>query len=91
MKDPKKVPHAIEYYKRLESDAILVASFSPIKHGSKLPSFNFDWSYDYYPGAYYRPGPVVKIYQLTQGKCAKLPLLGQQGRGASQTTATTAR
>ena len=32
--------------------------------------FNFDLSYNYYPTAYHRPGPAVRIYRLrdcTQG------------------------
>ena len=32
--------------------------------------FNFDWTFDYYPLAYNRPGPVMTIYRLTGGQCA---------------------
>jgi hypothetical protein len=33
--------------------------------------FNFDWSFDYYPLAYYRPGPVMSVYRLRGGRCAR--------------------
>ena len=55
-KDPSLVPGAIAYYERLERDARKVASFSPMKRGEPLPEFNFDWSYNYYPSGYERPG-----------------------------------
>jgi hypothetical protein len=31
--------------------------------------FNFDWTFDFYPRAYERPGPVMQIYRLKGGKC----------------------
>jgi len=31
--------------------------------------FSFDWSIDYYPPQYRRPGPELSIYELTGGKC----------------------
>jgi hypothetical protein len=31
--------------------------------------FNFDWSFDYYPLAYARPGPEMTVYRLTGGAC----------------------
>jgi hypothetical protein len=33
-------------------------------------AFNFDWSFDFYPLAYERPGPVMTIYRLRGGACA---------------------
>jgi 4-amino-4-deoxy-L-arabinose transferase-like glycosyltransferase len=69
-KDPQAVPYAIAYYKRLEQVGTKVATFSPVKAGAHLPTFNFDWSYDYYPLAYARPGPLVEIYRLRLGGCA---------------------
>ena len=33
--------------------------------------FNFDWSFDYYPLAYERPGPTVLVYRLRGGDCAR--------------------
>ncbi len=34
--------------------------------------FNFDWSFDYYPLAYARPGPAMTVYRLRGGRCARL-------------------
>ena len=42
----------------------LVREFSPYKPGADPVPFNFDLSYNYYPGAYERPGPTVRIYRL---------------------------
>jgi hypothetical protein len=72
-KDPSKAPAAaLEYYKALDNpaNAEKVASFSPVKAGSKLPTFNFDISYDWYPLNYVRPGPQVDIYRLKNGNCS---------------------
>jgi hypothetical protein len=33
-------------------------------------AFNFDWSFDYAPLAYARPGPEMTIYRLRGGRCA---------------------
>ena len=76
LKDPPAVPYAIAYYKRLEQVATKVATFSPVKAGARLPAFNFDWSYDYYPLAYERPGPLVEIYRLNLPGCKDLPSAG---------------
>jgi hypothetical protein len=68
-KDPKQAPSAAAYYKALAERAELVASFSPMKPGAKLPKFNFDISYNYFPLGYARPGPQVDIYRLSGGRC----------------------
>jgi dolichyl-phosphate-mannose-protein mannosyltransferase len=52
------------YYARLEREADLVKEFSPYKQGADPVPFSFDLSYNYYPGAYERPGPTVRIYRL---------------------------
>ena len=57
-------PGARAYYRRLEREARLVRQFSPYRRGSGPVPFNFDLSYNYYPSAYERPGPVVRIYRL---------------------------
>ena len=33
--------------------------------------FNFDWTFNYFPLAYNRPGPVITVYRLHGGKCAE--------------------
>ncbi|MEV4421214.1 glycosyltransferase family 39 protein [Patulibacter sp. NPDC049589] len=68
--EPGKVPRAIEYYEALDRDAKLVFESSPYRKGAKPVPFDFDWSFDYYPRAYDRPGAVMKVYELSGGKCA---------------------
>ena len=67
---PDKVPKAIAYYDELERRADKVAEFSPYGSGDGPVAFNFDWSFDFYPLAYRRPGPVMTIYRLRGGECA---------------------
>ena len=43
---------------------------SPYREGADPVEFNFDWSFDYYPLAYHRPGPVMTVYRLQGGQCA---------------------
>ncbi|HLM25560.1 MAG TPA: glycosyltransferase family 39 protein [Thermoleophilaceae bacterium] len=52
------------YYRRLEREADLVKTWSPYRKGAKPPPFDFDLSYNYYPGAFERPGPEIKLYRL---------------------------
>jgi hypothetical protein len=67
---PRDVPKAVAYYAELERRADKVAEFSPYRPGHGPVEFNFDWSFDYYPMAYRRPGPVMTIYRLRAGACA---------------------
>lgn len=69
-KEPDEVPDAVAYYDRLRKTGTLVAAFAPVADGEDLPNFNFDWSFNYYQGAYYRPGPEVQVYKLNNGQCA---------------------
>jgi hypothetical protein len=57
-------PGVRAYYRRLQRDAELVRTFSPYDRGAKPVPFNFDLSYNYYPRAYNRPGPVARVYRL---------------------------
>jgi 4-amino-4-deoxy-L-arabinose transferase-like glycosyltransferase len=68
--DPKAVPHAIAYYRKLARVGELVFRSSPYASGQTPVAFNFDWSFDYYPMTYVRPGPAMKIYRLRAGRCA---------------------
>jgi hypothetical protein len=52
------------YYKRLEDESRLVFQASPYDKGAKPVPLHFDFSYDYYPTAYHRPGGIVDIYRL---------------------------
>jgi hypothetical protein len=63
-------PDVRAYYRRLEREATLVRTFSPYDPGARPPPFSFDLSYNYYPTAYRRPGPVARIYRLRRCKQA---------------------
>ncbi len=71
--DPAAVPQAIAYYAALARQGRLVYEASPYASGATPVGFNFDWSFDYYPLGYSRPGPLVKVYRLDTGRCAKVP------------------
>jgi 4-amino-4-deoxy-L-arabinose transferase-like glycosyltransferase len=65
-----KVPKALAYYQRLERESDHVYHLSPFKPGARPVPLHFDFSYNYYPTAYYRPGGIVDVYRLrncTQG------------------------
>ena len=59
-----KVPGALAYYDRLERESKLVYQATPYDKGAKPVPLHFDFSYDYYPTAYNRPGPEIKVYRL---------------------------
>ena len=66
---PDVVPRAIDYYRELERSSTLAYEASPYRKGAKPVKFNFDWTFDFYPLAYERPGPVMQIYRLRGAKC----------------------
>jgi len=68
--DPKAVPQAIAYYAALARQGEVVYRASPYSHGRNRVPFDFDWSFDYYPLAYYRSGPEMIVYRLHGGRCA---------------------
>jgi hypothetical protein len=57
-------PAVRAYYRRLAREADVVRTFSPYDKGARPVPFNFDLSYNYYPTAYNRPGPVARVYRL---------------------------
>ena len=57
-------PRARAYYERLERESTLLREFSPYDEGAEPVPFDFDLSYNYYPTAYERPGPTVRVYEL---------------------------
>jgi hypothetical protein len=67
---PKIAPSAIAYYAALANQARLMFHISPFAKSDRAVPFNFDWSIDYYPGQYARPGPEMSVYRLMSGKCA---------------------
>jgi hypothetical protein len=66
---PRVVPRAIDYYRALEQRSTLAFEASPYGKGKGPVKFNFDWTFDFYPMAYARPGPVMQVYRLRGGKC----------------------
>jgi Dolichyl-phosphate-mannose-protein mannosyltransferase len=71
--DPRAVPHAVAYYRALAAQAEVVYHASPYSPGSPAVPFDFDWTFDYYPLAYHRPGPEMTVYRLRGGRCSKPP------------------
>jgi hypothetical protein len=78
--DPKVVPHAVAYYRALEKQGEVVYHVSPYSSGNQHVAFNFDWTFDYYPLAFHRPGPEMTVYRLRGGRCASVT--GQTGKSA---------
>ncbi len=68
--DPAAAPHAIAYYEALRREGTVAYRASPYMDGQGPVAFNFDWSFDYYPLAYARPGPLIVVYRLHGGRCA---------------------
>jgi hypothetical protein len=69
--DPAQVPLALAYYRALARAGEVVYRVSPYRRGARPVAFNFDWTFDYYPLAYARPGPEMTVYRLRRGACAK--------------------
>ncbi|HKH79694.1 MAG TPA: glycosyltransferase family 39 protein [Solirubrobacteraceae bacterium] len=69
--DPKEVPLAIAYYRELARRGEVVYRASPYARGQGPVAFDFDWSFDYYPLAYHRPGPLMIVYRLHNGRCGR--------------------
>jgi hypothetical protein len=69
-----KLPKALAYYARLKQDSDVVYHVSPYKPGATPPRFDFDFSYNYYPSAFERPGPEITIYKLHDCKQETGPL-----------------
>jgi Dolichyl-phosphate-mannose-protein mannosyltransferase len=69
--EPRAAPLAVAYYHALASQAVLAYHVSPYAPDAGAPAFNFDWTFDYYPLAYERPGPEMAVYRLRNGRCAR--------------------
>lgn len=68
--EPAEVPEAIRYYRRLRARGTVAYRATPYGDKTANVPFNFDWSFDFYPLAYERPGPVMTVYRLDRGACA---------------------
>ncbi|MGI8674066.1 MAG: ArnT family glycosyltransferase [Thermoleophilaceae bacterium] len=60
---------ALAYYRRLERESDLVMALDPYRPGAEPVDFHFDLSYNYYPRAFERPGPAIRVYRLS--RCAQ--------------------
>jgi 4-amino-4-deoxy-L-arabinose transferase-like glycosyltransferase len=69
--DRRSVPLAVAYYHALQRDGEVVFRASPYARGAGPVAFGFDWSFDYYPLAYARPGPSMTVYRLHGGRCGR--------------------
>ena len=67
---PELAPAALAYYAALANNGRLVYHVTPFTSGHHSVPFSFDWSIDYYPRQYSRPGPEMSVYRLTGGKCS---------------------
>jgi hypothetical protein len=63
-----KVSQAIAYYDRLERESRRIYYQSPYDPGAEKVKLHYDFSYNYYPTAFNRPGPEVGIYRLNDCK-----------------------
>ena len=52
------------YYAALDAASEETVTFSPYARGAEPVGFSYDASFNYRPGAYERPGPVVEIHRL---------------------------
>jgi Dolichyl-phosphate-mannose-protein mannosyltransferase len=69
-----KLKPALAYYDRLARESKVVYHVSPYKPGANPVRFDFDFSYNYYPSAFERPGPEITIYRLRNCKQKYGPL-----------------
>jgi hypothetical protein len=67
---PRVAPQAIAYYAQLANRSKLMYHVSPFGGSRHAVPFSFDWSIDYYPSQYTRPGPEISVYHLQTGRCA---------------------
>jgi hypothetical protein len=68
--EPDAVPSALRYYEALGRDGKVVFTALPTKDDRPLHAFSFDYSFNYYPLSYARPGPEIIVYRLSEENCA---------------------
>ncbi len=67
---PRSPPRRSPTTPQLANHARLMYHVSPFVQRDRAIPFSFDWSIDYYPNQYSRPGPEMSVYRLTGGDCA---------------------
>ena len=55
---------AADYYQELATQSELVLRASPFAPNATPSSFSYDFSFNYYPPAHRRPGPVIELRRL---------------------------
>ncbi len=70
--NPPALPGAIAYYHALARQGEVLEHVSPYAKGNGPVPFGFDWTFDYYPLAYDRPGPEMTVYRLRGGRCGRV-------------------
>lgn len=77
---PEQAPNAANYWRALERHGTLKFSanpWGPIDEvsgpGEDDVEFGYDFSYNFAPLAYDRPGPAVLVYRLHGGECGPAP------------------
>ena len=56
---------AERYYPALDDASAETVTFSPYAEGADPVEFSYDFSFNYAPRAFERPGPVVEIHRLS--------------------------
>jgi hypothetical protein len=84
------LPAALAYYRRLRAQSTQILYASPYKRGRAPVPLHYDFSYDYYPTAYLRPGPEVRLYRLhdCRQQFGKVPVFPRGVRGLEKGEAT---
>ena len=85
-----RVPEALAYYRRLERESELVLALDPYRPGARPVPFHFDRSYNYYPAAFNRPGPEVRVYRLSRCRQQFGPIRRGAGRATKAARAAAA-
>jgi hypothetical protein len=57
--------NAKAYYRALDRASASITRFSPYRAGAGPVAFSYDFSFNYEPRAYERPGPLVEIHRLS--------------------------
>jgi len=77
---PDQAPRAPRYWRALDRHGTIVYSASPWGDvdsvhgpGEDDVTFDYDFSYNFEPLAYERPGPAVLVYRLHGGRCGPAP------------------
>ena len=67
--EPDVVPNALRYYDELRRRGEVVFRASPYDDGAGSVPFSFDFSFNYHPLAYERPGPEIVVHRLRGAAC----------------------